>query len=264
MLPVRPTTFLMTDVRILGHMVTHNEMDRYLTVTIPWLATLVDDIHVYDDLSRDGTFDYLQRVGVAVERRPHAGVSFRENEGQFRGEAWQRMEARLRPGPRDWILCADADEFVVPTTTNATFGRSELQTAIANARLSGRQAISFRVAEIFGFGEDGWPAQRIDGFWDTIRACRLVAWRNNAYFPPRDSAGSVPESWNHGYDPAPRLQILHLGYARHEDRETKSQRYLSSRGHSLKHVMSILDSPTLVPWEGPESCVQLLGATSAR
>lgn len=254
----------MTDYRILGHMVTHNEMDRYLTTTIPWLASLVDDIHVYDDRSFDGTFDYLQRAGVAVERRPQAAPSFSEDEGRFRGGAWQRMEARLRPGPRDWILCVDADEFVVPAIANAASGRVELQTAIANARLSGRQAISFAVAEIFGFDGDGWPAQRVDGFWGSIRACRLVAWRNGAYFPPRASGGSVPESWDHGHDPIPGLQILHLGYARQEDREIKSKRYLAARGHSLKHVMSILDTPTVVPWDGPESCAHLLGATSAR
>jgi hypothetical protein len=254
----------MPDFRILGHMVTHNEMGRYLTTTIPWLASLVDDIHVYDDRSDDGTYEYLQRAGVAVEQRPQSAVSFRENEGRFRGGAWQRLDARLRPRSRDWILCVDADEFVVPAITDATSGRTDLQTAITNARLSGQQAVSFVVAEIFGFGDDGWPAQRIDGFWGSIRACRLVAWRSGGYFPPRNSAGSVPESWHHGYDPVRGLQILHLGYARQEDRVAKTQRYLASSSHNLGHVMSILDTPTLVPWDGPPSCAQLLRTTSAR
>jgi hypothetical protein len=49
------------------------------------------------------------------------------------------------------------------------------------------------------------------------------------------------------------ISVLHFGYARREDVETKYRRYsgLYQHGHSDRHIQSIPQPPTLKPWDGP-------------
>lgn len=239
----------MTDPRVIGHMVTRNELDRYLPTTIEWLRELTrDDVLVYDDSSTDDTYGYLQRLGVPVVQRAPGDPSFAENEGVFRMMAWREMEAAAKPTERDWILCIDADELLLGTTESSD-ARALLLQEVRFATSAGVNAVTFDVAEAFALVGNR-PEIRTDGFWGQIRACRLVRWRNQGRFAPRDACGSVPAPWTSQDWVSLDLALLHLGYASQADRLAKYDRYIVGSGHNRQHVQSIMTSPMLAPWTG--------------
>lgn len=241
-------------MRIIGHMTTKNEMARWVTSTLPWLAEICHgQVAVYDDQSDDDIDELAARLGIAFSRRPQAIASFADNEGDFRWAAWQAMERALRPRDGDWVLAVDADELLVSTIPNADLALVAMQLvdSIAEAELCQRQTITFGVTEIFGFDGMGWPLQRVDGFWGDITACRLARWRFQGVFEPRKlGGGSLPSSWPDDPYPNDNLEILHLGYARAEDRIAKHERYAGKSGHNQAHIESILTEPTLRYWSG--------------
>jgi hypothetical protein len=241
-------------MRLIGHMVVRNEVDRWLSTTLPWLADLCDGhVAVYDDQSTDGTVDYVESLGLPVARRPDAIESFRSNEGIFRWAAWTAMERALSPRLGDWILAVDADELLL---TNDPNGNRELviarlYDAIADAEANRARTATFEVAEVFGFDDRDWPLVRTDGYWGAITACRLAKWTVQGIFEPRkEGGGSLPSAWPRATDTATHLQLLHLGYARGEDRHAKHQRYAAGHGHNPRHVASVLQPPTLDHWAG--------------
>lgn len=247
MKPATPTGSLMTDHRVIGHMVTRNELGRYLPSTIAWLRTLTDDqVHVYDDRSTDGTYEYLSdEDGVVVDCRLPGGITFAEDESAFRSVAWHAMEARFSPGPQDWVLCMDADEYLVSREPE----RFDLAADIEEALTAGLGAVSFPVAEVFDWNSH--PLIRVDGYWGQINACRLVRWRPEGTFVPRrEGGGSVPTGWQAPHLESNNFTILHLGYARLEDRRVRYARYAGGVGHNPRHIKSILTSPDLQPFNG--------------
>lgn len=248
-------------MRLLGHMVTRNEMARYLTSTLPWLVEIcAGDVAVYDDQSTDGTEHYVTELGLHYKRRPDAIASFADNEGDFRWAAWQAMERRLHPRAGDWILTVDADELLLSTTAGADLHDVVLQLidSIADAEEAGQATITFKVAEVFQFDDMGWPLVRTDGYWGGITACRLAKWQVQGVFEPRkEGGGSLPSSWPRALVPHEQLQLLHLGYARPEDRITKHERYSHGTGHNRRHIESIFTRPELDYWVGMRPPLQL-------
>jgi hypothetical protein len=241
-------------MRLIGHMVTRNEMDRWLNSTLPWLAELCHgNVAIYDDQSDDDIESYAGRLGVSFKRRPDGMPSFADNEGDFRWAGWQAMERALMPRQGDWILAVDADELLV--TNQAGVGlddvRLQLLDAIGQAEEAQQRTVSFEVAEVFAFDDMGWPLVRTDGYWGGITACRLAKWHPQGVFQPqKEGGGSLPSSWPRATRVHDHLQLLHLGYARPEDRIAKRHRYRTGAGHNPRHVESILSYPDLTYWIG--------------
>lgn len=234
-----------------GLVVARNEADRYLPEVLAWLGTFLDDCVVYDDGSTDDTINVALNSGAQVVRRPGHVPAFLENEAGFRQAAWEAVTAK----PGDWVFCVDADEFPV-----AAPGYDETETVralVREAAHAGAHAVSFPVAEAFGFGADGCPLIRTDAQWSTITAARLANWQPDCQFTPRMIAGQ-PQKLAVGSLPGHvtrvvqhhALTILHLGYARREDQVERHGRYRGVRGHSAPHVASILARPTLERWAG--------------
>jgi hypothetical protein len=238
-------------MRIIGHMVTRNELGRWLIVTLPWLSEICNgDVAIYDDQSDDGTDIYVRSLGLQVERRPDVVPAFVEDESIFRWAAWRAMERLLEPGPGDWILAVDADELLVSTTAGADLVLVVTQ-LVDTIGAAVTDTVTFHVAEIFGFNGMGWPLTRTDGYWGAITACRLARWQPEGMFQPRrEGGGSLPSTWTADTGPNGQLEIMHLGYARPEDRRVKHQRYTTGTGHNIRHVQSILEQPTLQHWAG--------------
>lgn len=237
--------------RIIGHMVTRNERNRYLPVSIHWLRHLVDDMFVYDDQSDDGTYEFLHEKVVPAKQRPLDGTSFAEDESAFRSAAWREMEICCVPTPDDWILCIDADEFLLPQNSDGRSTRGVLRQTIRRAELADHTDITFGVAEVFDFADDGTPLVRTDAFWACIIARRLARWYPDATFPVRcEGGGSLPRARRETVE-RNELAVVHFGYARSEDRQAKYDRYRAGRGHNPRHVDSILRPPILRPWTGP-------------
>lgn len=233
-------------------MVVRNELDRYLTASIPWLRSIVGDhLHVHDDRSDDGTYEYLLNEGVLVTRRGAAEPSFLVNEGRFRQGAWQEMESAFVPTDQDWILCIDADEFLLCSQPrHESEVRAILDSEIRNAVEEDMAAIELHVAEFFGIN-DGVPQMRTDGLWGQIEGVRLVRWRPGGEILAREeSSGSAPLGWTSPSRHARELMIGHFGYARPADVAAKYERYKACRGHARDHIESIRTEPYLVPWPG--------------
>lgn len=229
-----------------------NEADRWLLQSLQSLSGL-DYIAVYDDQSDDDSIDIAKSVrNTVVGRRPDGVPSFAEDESQFREAAWRFMEKSLFPGPRDWILCVDADEILTTHDQHEEEPADLLRELALHGPWQGHPCATLRVPEVFGFGELGVPQIRIDGFWGNITARRFVNFQRGGRFSPREEGGgSVPsfadkEDWI-----VERIVLLHLGYAREEDRQAKYQRYSAGRGHNPKHIQSILTRPRLKTWTGP-------------
>jgi hypothetical protein len=243
--------------RVIAHMVIRNELDRYLTASIPWLRRIVgESLHVHDDRSDDGSYEYLVQEGIAVTQRGPGEPSFLEHEGRFRQAAWRAMEHTFSPTDQDWILCLDADELLLCSQPR---DESELKTVldmeVRQAVSENMGAIQLHVAEFFGF-VDGVPQMRTDGLWGQIEGIRLVRWRSNGHLLDREeSSGSVPNAWTAPARRADDLTIGHFGYARAADVASKYERYKACRGHARDHIESIRTEPTLVPWTGQAAVV---------
>lgn len=236
--------------RILGHLVTHNELDRYLPAAIDWLEAIVDGpIVAYDDQSSDGTYEYLKNRGVLAFRRPNSTPSFAEDESAFRGAAWRYLEGCVSPRRSDWILCVDADEFLVVSDPAASV-REALTDTVQRALDQHIEAVAMPVLEVFDYST-GIAQYRVDGFWGEIEACRLVRWRPEGVFAPRiEGGGSVPTAWIDWRYRDDDLALMHLGYATEADRRARYERYRAGQGHNLRHIESILQTPVLKPWHG--------------
>jgi Glycosyl transferase family 2 len=249
-------------MRILGHMVTKNEMGRLLTCSLPWLCRLTDGhVAVYDDQSDDDTVTYARReLEVAVVRRPGGATPFSEDESAFRRDGWGFMERALQPEPGDWVLAVDADEFLVTTDPSHTESdvKSELESLVEALEMGEQAGVTFRVPEVFARDASGWPQIRTDGYWGNILARRLVKWRpGGAFHPRREGGGSVPSNWPCGPTPARSLALLHFGYATPEDQSERHARYSRGIGHNPVHVDSIRRPPSLTRWTGMTPAVLL-------
>lgn len=227
---------------VFSYMVTRNEAERYLAETVSDLVELTDGCLVYDDCSDDDTMEIARDFGALPIKR-HAGIpSFLEDESAFRQAAWRSMEEIFRPEPGDWILTLDADEIVFP------YGRSGLDMVIAEAISNQGTGVIMRVREMWN---PDMTHERIDGFWGSITALRLVAWRPDGQFLPNtQGGGSVPfydvdTRTLRAWQKTNKLEIHHFGYARQEDREAKYARYSQHPGHNKRHIASILQDGIL-------------------
>lgn len=225
-------------MNIFSYLVTKNEADRYLVEGVQDLLEMTDGLLVYDDQSDDDTPNIAIDFGAAMWSRPNDVPPFSEDESAFRQAAWAAMEKVFQPEDGDWILTLDADEALFP------YGRSGLEWAIAEALSADCDAIAMRVREVWEDTE--FNLERVDGFWGSIVAVRLVAYHpNGAWSPKKEGGGSVPLYFN--ICPTKKIEIHHYGYARQADREAKYARYSEGKGHNRRHIQSILQTPELRP-----------------
>lgn len=228
--------------RVIGHMVIRNELGRYLAQSLPRFIKQCDTVVVYDDRSHDGSLAYVRSLGVAATERAVWEPSFAENEGEFRSCAWDFMTEVAQPNEADWIICLDADEFLVGQNLDLHHLVARVPTDL----------VTFNVAEVFDFDHDGVPLIRTDGYWGAITAHRLCRWRDlDHHFEPSPiGGGSLPSRWMVNSCLVDDPQILHYGYATRNDRTEKHHRYDDVAGHNPTHIQSILTRPCLQRWEG--------------
>jgi glycosyltransferase involved in cell wall biosynthesis len=240
-----------TSGRIVMHMVVRNEASRYLKEVLDHHWPFIDDLLVYDDQSTDDTAEVADSWAGAVKVRPDDVPSFREDESAFRQAAWAWMSERGDLHHGDWVLCIDADEFLVGDLPDPQRVR-QILTDHQEAGLP----VTFPVAEVFDQRAD-WLYVRTDGFWSSIMARRFVPWsEHDLDFVSRpEGGGSVPRGLQ-ARGVMSDLTLLHMGYADPADRRTKYERYSVRagdsfrRGHSSDHVESILRSARTKPWTG--------------
>lgn len=235
-------------MKLYVHIPVRNEAGRYLEACLSWASTFADAIHVYDDDSDDDTRLIADKYAAVSARE--GPPSFADHEGLFRQGAWNAFEDTFRPDVGDWVLALDADEFLVGTRDNI---RPQLEELIGHAERNQYTGIEFPVIEIFDatFGDEMTLQRRTDKYWRFINEVRLFPYQVDALFAGKDSGcGSRPTYADQKTLNVSDLWLLHLGYARPEDRRAKYDRYLGTRGHNPTHVASIIQAPTLEPWSG--------------
>lgn len=237
-------------MRVHGLTVGRNEQDRYIYTALQTNKDAVDTFSFYDDQSTDETASIASSILGSAYIRDEGRPSFLKHEGQFRQDAYDWLERRVKPEPGDWILSIDCDEIIC--TTDGTRSWDAIRAAIRNA--GGANAILVPIPECFGIDpDDGWPLVRTDGWWGKVRGTRLFRWQPNGKFSDKAmGSGSEPTYATRPPfgDPGP-LRIMHLGYARQEDVRAKYERYNAmDHGHNDRHIQSIIQTPTLQRWEG--------------
>ena len=236
--------------KIIGSMVIKNEKDRYLEDCINHAFTFLDEIFVYDDRSEDNSAELAMDLGCRVVRRPDGRSSFIDHEGQFRYSAWIAFEELMEPDVSDWIFSFDADEFMVAESDV----KNTLHNAVSYAESNNCIGVVLPFPEIFKIDEEGLWA-RTDGLWNSIRGPRLFKYNTNGSWSDKSmGCGSEPDYVSRGRlsDQNYGLNVLHLGYAKDEDKKEKYTRYssLSEHGHNNSHIESILKDPKLELWHG--------------
>lgn len=228
-----------------------NEMSRWLAKMLTWHSWAFDAIAIYDDQSDDGSAQLARSFGN-VRVRPDDVPSFLEHEGRFRQAAWDWFEESCNPSEGDWVLLADADEFLV--------AKGEITTAMYASTIEASQAnsVMIEIPEVFQIGLDGTPMVRTDGFWGGIAQPRLVRYLpNGTYRDTKMACGAVPVYATHNPSTVDcGLRLLHYGYAVQADREAKYARYTAHPvGHNPTHVASIMQRGVLSTWRGRHPAV---------
>lgn len=232
--------------RVFAVVPARNEADRYLGSCLSHLENLVDGIVVVDDNSSDDTVmtarAWLGGHPCAAVFPKHPSVpSMQEHEGRFRQYVLNRAVEFFEPREgRDWILVNDADEFLVAPVPQDP--RTVLYGLLEG--LGGRSDVNSLV-----FGRDElWsldpPRNRVDGQWGAQMCQRIFRFRKQSLSIPMFSwaTGSIPsECRNSSTTVANTLRIVHVGYAKEEDRRVRYERHRVRPGHGRSHVESIMD-----------------------
>lgn len=219
------------EVNLAASLIVHNELDRYLPVTIASLLTFCDEVVVLDDYSTDDTYDYLDTIpGISLAR--NRGPSFFEHEGKARQAL---LDWTLKGNPTH-ILALDADEIV-------TDGQA-VRRAIERPSRGGVWTLVME--EVWRADERGY-ACRQDGGWRAHPvAClyrvdrHLGEMRDNALACGRTPRGVELRSRRSQPTGA---AMLHLGWANLSERARRYQRYVEHDGgrfHRSTHLESIM------------------------
>lgn len=230
-------------MRIVAHLVTHNEADRYLAACLDSIRSYADAIVVFDDRSTDDTPAICATAGAHVVTRPDDVPTFLEHEGRFRAAAWRTLADHAEPG--DWVLAIDADEFLVPFTGGHLAELIRYEIAGAHSLIDG---LAVHKHEIFDPGPP--PLVRLDGWWGQITAVRFARWDGRSEFiNQRFACGAVPLTVQSTIV-VQNFSMLHYGYARQEDRVERHARYTGTPGHDRSHIDSIITTPRGRQWDG--------------
>lgn len=218
-------------MKLVASMIVHNELGRYLPLSISHLLSFCDEVRVLDDGSDDGTYEYLAEISrVIVKRNP--GPSFFEHEGRARNHL---LDWTLEAEP-DYVLSIDADEFV---------GDPEI---VLRSCRRGGSAYTLRMEEVWRADEVHLHI-RVDNLWRP-RPCPIL-WR-----APKGKSGEVwkipdvqlacgrePLVVRRTRAPVSGTSVFHFGWAKRVEREARAQRYFEhdqGRFHKDTHLQSIL------------------------
>jgi hypothetical protein len=233
-------------MRIFAFTVGRNEENRYLYSFLTNVAAWADVHFFFDDRSDDDTAAMAWEAGAVVSVRHERAVSFEQDEGLFRGTAWQIFEETCHPETGDWVFVIDCDEMLVGLTGSV---RDALGLVLG---ATNQEAVDIKIPEVFGYDDDGTPLVRTDRLWGTVHGPRLFMYRPGGRF---NSAKVGAWGQPHYVMYTPRsytdvLYLMHFGYAFEGDAVVKFNRYINQPGHAADHVISIMSfDKHLVRWD---------------
>lgn len=240
-------------MKLVAAMNVRNELHRWLPITVPHLLEWVDAIAVQDDGSTDGSAEWLEAIeGVELTRT--GGNLWAEHEGNLHARLFEHA-LTLEP---THVLAIDADE-IVPEG-------KRLRRLLELDEQAGTPEITYTLNMVELWGTDP-PVARHDGGWRPHPVAILYRlpegprgreWRidGRKLASPRVPRAVVTEL-RRGRHVEQSIDVLHLGWARPEEREARHRRYVELDGgryHAKRHLESIMwpdERCDLRPYEGP-------------
>ena len=223
---------------IIAHMVVGpGEADRYLDPVLARVSEVAEVIHVaLDPFATPHEKNVALNWADSVTHTEEPG--FTEHEGQFRTRAWMDMEQTIGPEMDDSILIIDADEYIHDPDA---------------VRRAGRLYPGYRIGFTFYhmWNEESY---RTDGAWAPSVANIMIPYRKGGRHADRKMAcGREPMyAQNIPTQGIAASAMLHYGYCDDADKTAKYVRYTTLDGgryHSLNHIKSIIQTPSLERWE---------------
>lgn len=219
---------------VCGMIVGPGEADRHLEGCLLAAQQWSDELFVYGDAPDPASRDLIERY--ADHYRIGDTNLYEQGEHLVRNQLWEMLDEHLEVGD---ILCLlDADEsFAEPPAI--------VRERLAALEHDSRESFSVRFFHLWT--EDG-TMHRVDGAWNSPVGPRICRFRKGYRLQPLYETAWVcpplPPHLLHNTG-SPVLHMLHWSYAREHDRAPKHKRYTEKLGHDLRHVNSIIETPTL-------------------
>lgn len=124
--------------RVLAIGFVYNEM-KYMPMKLEWARSEGIELYVIDNMSTDGTWEWLQANGVP-SHRVDTGGSF---DLRILQDSMMKTLAEIRP---DWVVYQGADTFMM--------FQDGVRTAIREAELAGGNALHMDIVDFRNTGED--------------------------------------------------------------------------------------------------------------
>ena len=239
---------------IVAHMVVGpGEADRYLDPVLARVSEVADVIHVaLDPIATPYEKNVALIWADSVTHTEEPG--FTDHEGKFRTRAWMDMEQTVGPEEGDTILLIDADEYIHDADA---------------ARKAARDFPGHRIGFKFHHMWNEY-SYRVDGFWAPSIAYIMIPYQKGGRHADKKLASGREPMYaqnvpTHGI---PASDMLHYGYCSDADKTAKYVRYTTLDGgryHSLSHINSIIQPPSLERWEkgGLMDVGHILGSNAA-
>lgn len=225
-------------MKIIGAMLVRNESGRYLAQVLCKMRRICDKIVVVDDCSEDNTAQICQCYGCKVYQGNES--LWGTNELFRRKQLWDLATKEADDG--DWILVLDADEIID--------GIDLLKGSISQATTQNADCVAFNLYDMWDESH-----YREDLCWDAHTKLSIICIKYHAskeYIWPELTlhCGRFPANSYSVVLPT-GARILHYGWAKPEDRQSKYARYMKidpeGKMGNLAQYQSILDEhPNLI------------------
>lgn len=216
-------------MRLVGSVIARNEIGRYWQSFVDHLLEFVDEVRVWDDGSTDGG-PQTSDPRVVIHREP-----VRESDAfHDHAASRNRLIGFTLEGDPTWILNIDCDEFIAD-------GQA-LRAACADRR---QGALKVCLQEVWNVKADrleiredgGWKEHDVALLWrpDHVKQL-LITDRGHATGRVPDAVARVPAGHT-------CTALLHLGWARHSERDERFARYAvgdAGKFHAKAHIDSIM------------------------
>jgi hypothetical protein len=222
------------------------EAHRWLDRTLRHISGWADQLVCWLDGADPDTTSAVIHGPVPCRVDGSADCRFTTDESLVRNSLCALLDAHAEEG--ELIVVIDADEQLTATSSPTS--------AALRALRADHTYHCWPVTFLHLWTPDG-SAYRVDGAWAPHAQNRIYRHKTGGRVGRRTLACPAVPSWISQCAPDSALRMLHYGYARHDDRVAKHQRYMTLDAgafHARWHLESIITEPQLQAVTGALAC----------